>query len=82
MGDRLRSDGGLRHGPHHPPAAAGSALPAQTPVRGDNRRVLAGPPPHQVTERKSGERMGGAEPIHGGGEQGEAQPGPAGDSWL
>lgn len=86
MGDLLRPDGGLRLGPGHPVAPAGPALPAQKPLRGDNRRVLAGPPPHQVTERKwtggRGERAGGqrAEPIHRGGERGEARPAPDSDA--
>lgn len=52
VGDLLRTDGGLRPGPHHPVAAAGPALPTQRPLRGNNGRVLAGPPPHQVTERR------------------------------
>lgn len=50
VGDLLRPDSGLHPGAHHPVAAAGPSHPMQTPFRGDNRRVLAGPPPHQVTE--------------------------------
>lgn len=88
MGDLLRADGGVRGGPYHPAAPAGPALPTQRPLWGDNRRVLAGPPPHQVTERKhtgkQGERAGDqrAEPTHSGGERGEARPAPTSDTWL
>ncbi len=88
MGDLLRPDGGLRLGPGHPVAPAGPALPTQRQLRGDNRRVLAGPPPHQVTERKRaggrGEQAGGqrAEPTRGGGERGEARPAPDSDTRL
>lgn len=88
MGDLLHPDGGLRLGPHHPVAPAGPAPPTQRPLRGDNRRVLAGPPPHQVTEGKwtggQGERAGEqrAEPIHSGGERGEARPAPYSDTRL
>lgn len=77
MGDLLRPDGGLRRGPHHAAAPAGPALP-QEPLRGDHRRVLPGPPPHQVTE---GKRRGGggkrrAESTRGGAERGGARPAP------
>lgn len=77
VGDLLRSDSSLRSRPHHPVAPAGPALPAQKLLRGDNRRVLSGTPPHQVTERKQtggrGEQAGDrrTESIYGGGERGE-----------
>lgn len=75
VGHLLYPDGGLRRGPHHPVAAAGPSLPTQRLLRGDNRRVLAGPPPHQVTERKctgeQNEQAGRqwAETIHSDGER-------------
>lgn len=88
VGHLLRPDGRLRRGPHHPVAPAGASLSTQRPVRGDNRRVVTSPPPHQVTERKrtgdQDQRAGGqrAEPVHGGGEGGDAQPGPISDARL
>lgn len=77
MGDLLCSDSSLRSGPHHPVAPAGPALSTQKLLRGDNRRVLSGPPPHQVTERKQtggrGEQAGGqrTESIYGGAPNGD-----------
>lgn len=85
MGDLLRADGGVRSGPPHPPAPADPALQTQRPLRRDHGRVLARPPPHQVTERNwTGEQAGGqrAEPVHSCGEGGEGRPAPTGDTQL
>lgn len=88
MGDRLLPDGSLCLGAHHPVSSAGPTLPKQRQLRGDYRRVLAGPAPHQVTERKwaggQGERAGGqrGQPIRSSGERGEARPAPNSDTRL
>lgn len=52
LGHLLHSHGGLCLGPPHPAALTRPALPTSRPLWRDHRRVLAGPPPHQVTNGK------------------------------
>lgn len=69
MDDIVRLDGSLCTGPHRPAAHADRALQTEKPVWRDHGRVLAGPTPHQMTQReKTGERTVGqrAERVHKG----------------
>lgn len=89
VGGLIRSDGLVRRGPHRPPASAGAAVQTQTPLGRDNRRIIAGAPSHQVTERefsgKQGEQEDARRAKHhhnSSGERNAAQPTSTRNTWL
>lgn len=85
MGHLLRPDGRVRPGAGGAAAAAGAALPVARPRRRDHGRVVAGAPPHQVTEKRRGQRGRGgrgAEPGHAVRPRAEARPAPGDQNRL